>query len=261
MVEWFLGTMGFGYDDWRGVFYPPGTTSRDYLTHSSRIFYSVEMDTTFYGVPRSAVVTQWAASTPDNFKFCAKLPRTITHEMGLIGTRGLVDEFIDAMRLLGDKLGVILIQFPPSFTSTSLPALEAFLKDIPTVVRFAVEFRHRSWYTPQTVELLTAHRICWAAIEFPRLPNQINITTDFLYIRWIGKHGSYTRHTHERVDRSSHLKWWWETIKLYLDRVDSIYGFFNNDYAGFAAGTCNRFKIIAGLPVENIQTPKQQRLF
>ncbi len=118
MVEWFLGTMGFGYDDWRGVFYPPGTTSRDYLTHYSRIFNSVEMDTTFYGVPRSAVVTQWAASTPDNFKFCAKLPRTITHEMGLIGTRGLVDEFIDAMRLLGDKLGVILIQFPPSFTST-----------------------------------------------------------------------------------------------------------------------------------------------
>jgi uncharacterized protein YecE (DUF72 family) len=60
---------------------------------------------------------------------------------------------------------------------------------------------------------------------------------------------------------SSHLKWWWESIKLYLDRVNSIYGFFNNDYAGFAAGTCNRFKMIAGLPVENIQTPKQQRLF
>ncbi len=264
MANWYLGTMGFGYKDWQGVFYPSGVGSRDYLEYYSRIFNAVEMDTTFYGIPRASTVEQWAAATPQDFKFCAKTPRMITHELELAGAASLMKEFTDAMRLLGNKLGAILIQLPPSFDVSHHLTLAAFLEELPTAaagIRMAVEFRHQSWFTAETAELLRARGVCWAATEFPRLPSQIHLTASFLYVRWIGQHGSYDHHNHERVDKTPDLRAWWDRFQPTLDQVGGIYGFFNNDYAGFAAGTCNKFKAIAGLPVEPFTPPEQGRLF
>ena len=264
MFEWFLGSMGFGYKDWVGVFYPPGISPRDYLAHYSNYFNAVEMDTTFYGTPRRATVEQWKAVTPAEFVFCVKTPRVITHEMGLVGAIGLIVEFVNAMRFLEEKLGVILIQFPPSFTASHAEALEAFLSELIPLssgVRFAIEFRHSSWYVQATNDLLASYRVCWASTEFPGLPQQVFKTTDFLYLRWIGQHGSYHHHNYERVDKSSDLNAWLECIQDQSSSAQAIYGFFNNDYAGFAAGTCNRFKTIVGLPVKPLLPPSQARLF
>src|SRR5512145_2142009 len=105
MTDWLLGTMGFGYKDWQGVFYPAGVGTRDYLGFYSRIFNAVEMDTTFYGIPRLSTVEGWGASTPEGFTICAKTPRLITHELELVGASGYMKEFTDTMRSLGDKLG------------------------------------------------------------------------------------------------------------------------------------------------------------
>jgi uncharacterized protein YecE (DUF72 family) len=107
-------------------------------------------------------------------------------------------------------------------------------------VRVAIEFRHSSWFTPQTAELPRRRGVGWAATEYPRLPRQIHLTASFLYVRWIGRHGSYDHHNHERVDKTPELQAWLNEILAYSTQVDSIYGFFNNDYAGFAPGTCNR---------------------
>lgn len=260
MSEYFLGTMGFGYQDWVGVFYPEKFRSQNFLSYYSRKFNSVELDTTFYGVPRTSKVAQWAASVPDNFKFCAKLPRQITHEKGLREAQAELDEFVDAMKGLGDKLGVLLIQLPPSFTFAELESLREFLALLPKEVRFAVEFRHASWLQPQTEELLKLHQICWATTEFPGLPNEVKRTCDFLYIRWIGQHGTYDRHSHERVDKTSSLIWWKDQIQPHLDHVSEVYGFFNNDYAGYAVGTCNKFKEILGMPGKTDEMT-QGRLF
>jgi len=264
MAEWRLGTMGFGYKDWQEIFYPAGIGSRDYLGHYSKIFNAVEMDTTFYGTPRQSTVDGWSAAVSQDFRFCAKVPRIITHELELVGAAAAMKEFTDALLPLGDKLGAVLIQLPPSFDITHHLTLAAFLEDLPNTaagVRVAIEFRHPSWYNEQTASLLRSLAVCWAATEYPHLPRQIYVTTDFLYIRWIGQHGTYDHHSHERVDKTPELETWLRQIQAVLDGINIVFGFFNNDYAGFAAGTCNRFKEIAGLPFEPFTPPAQGRLF
>lgn len=266
MTDWYLGTMGFSYESWAGVFYSADLPPRNYLAHYSQTFDAVEIDSTFYGTPRPEVVQRWAAVTPDDFKFCAKTPRLITHELGLLG--GAFEEmvtFLESIRLMEDKLGPVLIQFPPSFTIESYHALKGFLEKLPARERFAVEFRHGSWYTPtgeeKTTQLLNEHQVAWAATQYPGLPVRIHLTARFLYIRWIGQHGSFKVHDRERIDRLPDLMAWWQLIQPTLDRVQEVYGFFNNDYAGHAPATCNRFKAIAGLPVEKPDLPAQGTLF
>lgn len=260
MANWYLGTMGFGYKDWVSIFYPEGCRTPSYLPYYSRSFNSVELDTTFYGVPNRNKITQWAASVPESFVFCAKIPKKITHEMGLKNTQAELYEFIDAIRSLGNNLGVLLIQLPPGFTAVEERVLGAFLELLPEDVRFAVEFRHPSWERQKTEDLLRAFKVCWATTEYPGLANRVKRTCSFLYIRWIGQHGTYDRHTHERVDKSNQLYWWKEQINPHLEFVENVYGYFNNDYAGYAAGTCLKFKSILGLP-DIQQTLTQGRLF
>ena len=263
MANWYIGTMGFSYQDWSEVFYPPDMDTRDYLSYYSRIFNAVEIDSTFYGIPKAEYVQRWAATTPDDFKFCVKVPRLITHDMVLSGTQGLVAEFVNMMRLLEEKLGVILIQFPPSFKADQSALLDDFLGELPGGVKYAVEVRHRSWYTAEakTEEILRQHGVAWAATQYPGLPRLIHQTARFVYTRWIGRHGSFERHSVERLDRSGELKAWLELFRRVENQVEAIYGFTNNDYAGFAPGTANRFKEIAGLPVEPLRPAQQGKLF
>lgn len=255
--------MGFGYKDWSGVFYPVDLDARDYLSYYSRVFSAAEIDSTFYGIPKAETIQRWAQISPDDFKFCTKTPRTITHDLSLVGALGQMEEFIRAMRLLEHKLGVILLQFPPSFNASQITSLDHFLADLPSDVRYAVEVRHPSWYTggTPTAAVLAKHGVAWAATEYPGLPGRIYKTSDFLYIRWIGQHGTFETHTHERIDRSTELERWWKLIQQNLEQVTELYGFFNNDYAGFAPATANRFKEIAGLPGEPLRPAAQPPLF
>lgn len=268
MASMFLGTMGFGYKDWERVFYPEGLFSRNYLKHYSKFFNAVEIDTTFYGTPRLGTVKTWAGVTPQDFRFCVKTPRRITHDLLLKNSNDEMDEFLNIVQNLGDKLGVILIQFPPSFTLQKYDKrLDEFLYYLRFGIgggddfRFAVEFRHVSWYTDQTAEVLGKYRICWVATEYPNLPEDIHRTSDIIYIRWIGQHGTYAHHDREREDKSRQLKQWWGRIKEQIDNVAAIYGFFNNDYSGHAPATCNRFKSVVGLPTKNLTPPQQVSLF
>lgn len=258
-TDWYLGTMGFSYSDWSGNFYPEGLASRQYLAHYSRIFNAVEIDSTFYGPPRPEQVQRWADMTPEEFKFCPKTPRAITHEGRLLVSEEM-DTFLETMRLLGDKLGVVLIQFPPGFATDQSPVLVKFLARLPADLRYAVEFRHRSWYVPDTAAMLAEAQVCWASTAYADLPQVLQPTTDFLYIRWIGQHGRFKRHERQELNPGPNLQNWWERIQAYLDRVNTVYGFFNNDYAGHAPTTCNQFKDLVGLPVTPAQFPQQGRL-
>jgi uncharacterized protein YecE (DUF72 family) len=219
------------------------------------------MDTTFYGIPRLGVVQGWASVVPDNFRFTVKTPQSITHEMGLANSKQFMAEFINVIRCLENKLGVILIQLPPRYASDKFPVFSKFVDDLPDDIRFAVEFRHRSWYTSQIGEFLSARKISWVTTEFADLPHQVTPTTDFLYIRWLGKHAAFRRYDREQVDRSQRLTWWGEQIQHNLESAPKVYGFFNNDYSGFAPATCNRFKTLLNLPTNDFQQPVQGRLF
>jgi len=261
MTKWYLGTMGFSYKDWLGVFYPMGLKPRNYLRHYSKVFNSVEVDSTFYGTPRSDVVQRWRYTTPDDFVFCLKMPKIITHELGLVQSTTYVQEFRDIVLLLGKKLGVVLIQLPPSYSSSNQSVLDAFLENLPGGIRYAVEFRHQSWYTSKIAEILARYNICWAATEYKNLPKSVPMTADFQYVRFIGHHGQFDSFSSVKVDVSDDLKWWQKRFIDQDTQTESFYVFFNNDFSGYAPETCNQFKQYLGLPAVKLKPPLQKRLF
>ena len=264
MTHWRIGTVGFGYDDWSGVFYPDGLKSADYLSFYARHFDAVELDTTFHASPTAERVGRWAAAVPEAFRFCVKTPKDVTHATGsgTIASRvGPMLGFLDAARGFGEKLGVVLIQFPPSFDARQHKHLGTFLEALPAVVRYAVEFRHPSWDTERTADLLREHRCGWVAADYlTREPWEITATADLLYVRWVGVHGAYPTLDKERIDATERLKWWKREIERCKD-VQTIWGLFNNDYTGYAIGTANRMKRLVGMPVSKLEPPAQGRLF
>jgi uncharacterized protein YecE (DUF72 family) len=260
MTKWYLGTMGFSYKEWIGAFYPQAMNSRNYLAYYSERFDAVEVDSTFYGTPRPEQMERWTAVTPEHFQFCPKTPRDITHTERLVGVESAMNHFIDTMRLLGDKLGAILIQFPPDFTTHEQEKLAQFMAGLPQDVRFAIEFRDSSWEVPETADLLRQHNIAWVAADYVHLEKVVRQTADFLYLRFIGRHGQFAEKNREQVDKTAELHNWYAQIQPHLDNVHTIYGFFNNDYAGFSPATANRFKNIVGLEAKDIRIMQQGRL-
>jgi uncharacterized protein YecE (DUF72 family) len=136
-------TCGWPFPNWKGTFYPPGTT--DELAYYASQLDAVEIDSTYYRIPSAKSVDAWRERTPRGFLFCPKLPGEITHEKMLEGADQQVAAFADVISRLGGKLGPSLVQLHPSFARDELPKLEAFLSGLPAGSRYAVEFRHRSW--------------------------------------------------------------------------------------------------------------------
>lgn len=260
-----VGTMGWGYADWSGVFYPTEAASKDYITYYAQEFDAVEIDSTFYGTPREAQVRQWKRQTPAHFRFCPKAPRTITHEMRLIDATGALAEFVRVMGLLREKCGPILLQMPPDFTRAELGSLERFLPTLRTLpdtsLRFAIEFRHRSLIGQDVSALLKEHRVALAITDYPAMPKRFEITTDFLYMRMIGRHGAFPEHRALQADHTESLKRWTEAVRQNASQVGDIYAFMNNDYEGFAPETAEKFKTLLGLPVSARPQPIQGSLF
>ncbi|MFN2134722.1 MAG: DUF72 domain-containing protein [Candidatus Promineifilaceae bacterium] len=261
MTDWYLGTMGFGYKEWVGPFYPDGLQARHHLAYYAERFNGLEIDSTFYGVPKASTVERWRDVTPQGFRICPKMPQSITHEARLVGAEEETYQFLERMRLLQQKLGPILIQFPPDFTRDEVGSLIHFLPQLPQDLRFAVEFRHRSWLKPETGVLLQAHNLCWVSADTIYVPRQITPTTDFLYLRFIGPHGRFATKDRLELDRSAELETWWQELQPLLATVRVAYAFFNDDYEGFSPETCNRFKRIIGLEPGEIRPMQQGRLF
>lgn len=267
-LRWYIGTIGFSYAEWKKVFYPEDMPARNYLRYYSRVFNAVEIDSTFYGIPKETTVRRWASTAPDGFKFCLKTPRSISHDSGLLDVESDMQVFLERVSILGDTLGVILLQLPPSFRNDKIDTLEYFLKFIPDNIRLAVEIRHPTWFEipvgerePMLAKTLREFGVCWAATEFPGLPELIYPTTDWIYIRWIGHHGRYKMHDHERVDMTLQLRGWCEQLIRVADELSEVYGFMNNDYTGFAVGTADKLKGILGIPRREYRPPKQATMF
>lgn len=261
MTRWYIGTMGFGYKPWQGTFYPEKLPKAQQLSYYVTRFNALEMDSTFYGTPRVDSVQRWREVAPEDFRYCPKAPREITHDLRLApATAGILDNFLTTMGVLGDHLGPIVIQFPPDFTVAERDNLSGFLDRLPRDFRYAVELRHRSWWSDETEAMFRARDICWIAADYIYLPKQIRRTTDFLYLRFLGRHGQFATKTHELVDKTADLRQWQEQIAALTADAPEVYAFFNDDYAGHSPGTANRFKALLGLDVEP-GPPEQGRLF
>jgi uncharacterized protein YecE (DUF72 family) len=252
--------MGFSYKSWLGPFYPAGMPSKNRLAHYSTIFDTVEIDSTFYGAPRPEVIANWYQTTPENFTFCLKTPKAITHESDLVECGDAMLAFVEPAVLLKEKLGCILLQVAPDLPAKTAANLNQLLSQLPKNVRFAVEFRNDSWAVDETAELLRQNGVCWAAAEYIYMPKTIIRTTDFLYLRFLGRHGQFPTKDKEMVDKTEELEKWYEKIKPHLPEVNTVYSFFNDDYAGFSPASANRFKRVIGLDAEEIRPPQQPRL-
>ena len=263
-----MGTIGFSYFDWKGVFYPSGLNPSRYLKYYSQYFNSVEIDSTFYGIPSKETIKNWVNNVPDGFRLCLKAPRQVTHNpaQNFIGYD--LDKFLNTVQILKNHLGALLFQFPPSFKPMNVRKLIELINYIPEEFRIAVEIRNQTWYTGSDsekgnplVDLLSSNNVCWVSSEYPNLPAKILPTTNFLYIRWIGTLGSFEKFDREQINVTKRIEWWVEKISNSKKMVKEIYGFCSNDFAGFSPGTVNRIKEIIGLQSISFQLPKQMTLF
>lgn len=245
----YIGVQGFSPKDWVGTFYPPGFPQRDFLSFYAQVFDSVELNTTFYAIPSASTVRSWAQRTPPEFVFTAKMPRAITHDKKLLGVEKELSAFVDRISLLGDKLGAVVIQFPPSFTRGRFEdRLRAFLPLLPHDRRFAVEFRSRSWNDDLIFELLREFDVAWVINHWQDLTPVIETTAGFAYFRFVGFHDQFTYLGQLQRDRSEELASWARTIKDLATRLDRIYVYVNNHYEGHAPATVSRLKDLLGLP-------------
>jgi uncharacterized protein YecE (DUF72 family) len=144
----YLGCPLWGQKTWVGNFFPKGTKPAAFLSTYSRNLNAVEGNTTFYALPDAATVTRWRDETPVGFRFCLKMPQTISHHKRLVNTDGDTDEFVDRLRLLGERCGPAFLQLPPTFSAKQLTALERFLQRWPRDLKLAVEPRHADFFAP-----------------------------------------------------------------------------------------------------------------
>ena len=236
-----LGTQGFAFDDWVGPFYPPGTPKRGFLEAYAGQFPTVEIDSTFYGVPRLAVVHGWRERTPDGFRFSAKFPKTITHEKKLEGAQAEAETFVATMQALQDKLAVLTLQFAYDFTPAAFNQLDAFLGRLPRGPRYAVEVRNRKWLTPELAEMLSTHHAALVLQDLYYMPRMDWTTADFTVIRWLGRRSDVERFDRIQIDRTKELTTWAERVRRFLDDGIDVYGYFNNHFAGHSPASARQF--------------------
>jgi len=238
----YLGTAGWSYADWEGTLYPEGIPAGSRLAEYAKHYATVEIDSTFYGTPRRSTVEKWREIVPEGFRFAAKFPQEITHENNLVGPEGPTLTFVETMRLLGDRLGPLLVQLPPSFAVEGMGVLEDFLVTLPEGVRYAVEVRHRSWLGSDLPALLREHGAALTLIDYPRMPRVEDATADFVYVRWLGDRREFpSDHTHPRRDRSEDLEWWAERIERFLSDGREVFAYANNHYQNHSPSTLEQF--------------------
>jgi uncharacterized protein YecE (DUF72 family) len=151
----FAGTSGFSYKEWKGRFYPANHPDRQMLDFYGSRLPTVEINNTFYRMPKREALEGWAGQVPGSFKFALKAPQRITHRERLEGSSDSLRAFLEVAGVLGERLGPLLFQLPP-FLRKDIPRLEAFAAMVPEGVRVAFEFRHPSWFSDDTYEVLRA---------------------------------------------------------------------------------------------------------
>jgi uncharacterized protein YecE (DUF72 family) len=248
-----IGTCGWSYEDWVGVFYPDGTPAGAFLSHYAENYSIVEVDSTFYRTPSLAMVRGWNERTPDSFSFSLKVPQVITHEKVLVDCPEELDGFLAAARLLGSKLLCCQLQFG-YFNKAAFANLDAFLQRLdpflaawPKDVPVAVEVRNKNWITPKLIECLRNHQAVWVLADQAWMPSPLSlvhkfdpVTGPFAYVRLLGDRAEVDKRTkaldHTVIDRTDQIQADAEAIRLLSERVPVLV-FVNNHFAGYAPDT------------------------
>ncbi|MGF1535493.1 MAG: DUF72 domain-containing protein [Elainellaceae cyanobacterium] len=264
MTFW-LGCAVWAYKGWVGDLFPQRASSKDFLQLYSRRLTAVEGNATFYAVPSETMLSQWRLATPPGFRFSPKLYREVTHRGDLMPQRDLALAVIERLCHLGDRLGPLMIQLPPSYTPAQLDDLDQFLSLLPPHIAAAVEVRHSDWFLPahgsrlnqclqqrRVGRILLDTRPIYAGSDDPQrgstrrkpqVPLQPAVTAPFTIVRYIG---------HPELDRNrTYIESWATQIGEWLNQGTEIYLFVHCPQEGRSPTIVKAFQ----LALEAVRAP------
>ncbi len=259
-----IGTSSWQFDAWRGVFYPDKTPTRGLLAHYVTQFDTVEVNTSFYGLPRPSTVVDWVETAPPGFTFALKAPRAITHEKKLQGAEADTLAYLDTLRALGPAAAPGLLQLPPDFTRRTFGrALAAFLDWLaPRLdgLRLAVEVRAADLMTAPFAAFLQERGFALALVDRRATPDLYDLWYNlwagdaqagqgarFAYVRWIGDDRDGPKGDREITQpRDADLARWAERLRARAAAGVEVYGYMHNPYEGHAPGSVRRLARLLG---------------
>lgn len=225
----FIGTSGWSYKHWKGTFYPEGLPDSQHLDYYLKFFDTVELNNSFYRLPKGETFANWRKAVPPKFIFAVKASRFITHMKKLKEPQESTAEFFKNIKGLKQKAGPVLFQLPPAW-KINTERLEAFLVHLPSEYRYTFEFRNHSWYTDEVYALLGKYKCAFCIYELDHHLSPVILTTDFAYIRLHGPEGKYQGSYSNRE-----LKKWAERCIGWSKEGKDVFVYFDNDQLGYAA--------------------------
>ncbi len=223
-----IGTSGWVYPHWRGVFYPPDLPQSHWYTHYAKIFDTVEVNYSFYRLPSEETFDRWREQAPPGFIYAVKANRYITHFKRLKDAAEPLARFLARARRLGEKLGPILWQLPPRWRANP-ERLENFAALLPPDLTHAFEFRDPRWFIEPVRRILERHSLAFCIFDMPGLPCPTWVTGDAVYLRFHGSGAVYGGRYGQET-----LHPWADRIRQWLSEDRQVYAYFNNDAFGFA---------------------------
>ncbi|HAE85951.1 MAG TPA: DUF72 domain-containing protein [Anaerolineaceae bacterium] len=234
-----IGTSGWVYQHWQGLFYPADLPQKQWFAYYARYFDTVEVNSTFYHLQNASVFEHWGQQAPAGFLYAVKASRYITHIKYLKECKDPLETFLNRASLLRHALGPVLFQLPPSF-SLDLSRLESFLALLPEGFSYAMEFRNPTWLREEVYTLLERFGVALCIHELPPLHVPLRITANFVYLRFHGDvdhAGDYPPET---------LTLWAERIQTWQRQGLAVYAYFNNDAGGMAVRNALTLKQLLG---------------
>jgi uncharacterized protein YecE (DUF72 family) len=208
-------------------FYPPAYRDKTRLQYYASLYTSLEVNQTFYKMPRESTIARWASEVPEGFRFSVKLPKSITHAKGVLFDKKHVTGFMQTVGAFGDKKGCLLIQFPAGTRPDAAKRLTQLLKLIANLNdgwSLAVEFRHSSWYTDAVYRLLEKFNASLVIHDIPASMTPADLPASaHSYYRFHGVGGNYRGTYDEALLRSYAIR-----IRHDESRGKTVYAYFNN---------------------------------
>lgn len=266
--EFYIGCTGWGMKEWKGTYYPEKTKPENFLFEYGKQFNSIELNSTHYGTPKHETLQKWYNDTPSDFKFCPKIHKAISHRKKLGIDSDIIENTVNALSILDEKLGPIFMQLPPYFDSSRISDLESFFKVFPIDFDLSLELRHPSWYEDEVLtdelhamSLEYNKALLITDVSGRRDILHMRICNDYLMIRFVGNGLHPT--DFERVDE------WVARLNIYISKgVNKIY-FFPHEPDNILAPQladylCSRIKSEIAINTrgpKKIDSPKQLNLF
>lgn len=223
-----IGCSGWQYRHWRELFYPKGLAQKNWFHFYAETFSTVELNTSFYRLPKGETFDKWREQGPPGFRYAVKAPRFITHMKKLKECAEPVEEFLGRARRLGETLGPILYQLPPRWTFDRA-RIEEFLALLPRDLTHVFEFREKSWLSPEVLALLDARGVAFCAHDMIGGATERWAAGPIAYVRFHGGEGKYWGRYGDET-----LAGWTDWIVAQARGGRDIWCYFNNDIHGHA---------------------------